>query len=80
MCGDDIDVPERNAQVGAAPSALAPEARIATPGAEMSGLRMSLPSASTGPRDENPATCGVGTLSAVRLSGWNVAVAPAVAA
>jgi hypothetical protein len=53
---------------------------IATPGAEMSGLMMSLPSASTGPRDENPATIGVGGVSPAVLSGVKVAVAPAVAA
>ena len=80
MCGDDIDVPERNSQVGASPSEFAAAARMATPGAEMSGLRMSLPSASTGPREENPATCGVGTTTSVRLSGTKVATLPGVAA
>ena len=80
MWGAAIEVPERNWKVGASPAAFAPSAMIATPGAEMSGFRMSLPSASTGTREEKPATIGVGGVSPAVLSGVKVAVAAAVAA
>jgi hypothetical protein len=55
MWGDDIDVPERNSYEPSSPAAFAPSARIATPGAEMSGFSRLPPSAVTGPRDEKPA-------------------------
>ena len=78
MWGAAIDVPDRMPNVGSAPGALFVAARIATPGAEMSGLMTSLPSASIGPRLENPATCGVGVSTPVTFSPISVAVASAV--
>ena len=77
-CGDDIDVPDMKPNVGADPFALFVAARIATPGAETSGLMTSLPSARIGPRLEKPAICGVGVSVPVTLSLTSVAVAPAV--
>ncbi len=79
-CGAAIEVPERSAKVGSSPSALLVAAMIETPGAVTSGFRMSLPSASTGPRELKPATWGVGAETPVVLSGTSVTVAPGVAA
>jgi hypothetical protein len=59
---------------------LALAAMMPTPGAAMSGLRMSLPSACTGPRDEKPATTGATVSSPEVLPCSNVTVAPGVRA
>src|SRR4051794_30296002 len=52
---------------------------MSCPGAIRSGLRMSPPPARSGPRDENDAVNGAGSLY-VMVAGLIVAVAPAVAA
>ncbi len=72
MCGEAIEVPERMPKVGSSPGALCVAARIATPGAAMSGLRTSVPSARTGPRLEKPAICGVGVVTPVVFSPTRV--------
>src|SRR6478735_4565133 len=78
-CGDDIDVPDLKPNVGFSLGPLCVAARIATPGADTSGLMTSRPSARIGPRLENPAICGVGVTLPVTLSPTSVAVAPAPA-
>src|SRR6478752_6126003 len=77
-CGDDIDVPDMMPNVGLSFGPLSVAARIATPGAETSGLMTSLPSARIGPRLENPAICGVGVSTPVTFAPTSVTVAPAV--
>ena len=61
MCGLDIDVPWMLSKSRPLKPAGETAARMSTPGAEMSGLRMSLLVAGLGPREENPAISGAGT-------------------
>ena len=82
MCGDAIDVPEIRSQSRPKWKGGATAAMMSTPGAAMSGLRMSPSVVVDGPRDENAAisgTCGAAASSAA-VSGTILAVAPAPAA
>src|SRR6478752_1176689 len=76
-CGDDIDVPDMMPHVGLSFGPLSVAARIATPGAETSGLMTSLPSARIGPRLEKPAICGVGVTTPVTFAPTSVTVGDA---
>src|SRR5918994_5091422 len=79
MCGLDIDVPWRLSKLRPLFPAGDTAARMSTPGAEMSGFRMSPFVARLGPRDEKAAISGAGTVrSAVNLA--MEAVFPASAA
>ena len=76
MCGADIDVPLRRFVVKP-PLAGDTAARTSCPGAVMSGFSWSI-EARLGPRDENAAMSGAGTLVLTTPCAI-VAVAPAVA-
>ena len=62
MCGLDIDVPLYRSNRRPLFPGGATAARMSWPGAMMSGFRMSPPPASSGPREENDAVVGAGTL------------------
>src|SRR4051794_449341 len=78
-CGLDIDVPLSKLKESPLAPGGATEARMSWPGAIRSGFRRSPPPARKGPRDENAAVCGDGTLNTSVALAID-AVAPAVAA
>ncbi len=69
MCGDAIEVPESRSHIRPASVTGEIPARTSTPGAAMSGLRMSPPVVVDGPRDENSATSGTSVVDSPAFTG-----------
>ena len=82
MCGEAIDVPEMKSKLRPKWNGGATAARTSTPGAAMSGFRMSPPVVVEGPREEKSVISGTfgATASSPAVSATIRAVAPAVPA